>query len=178
MTPWTTACQASLHYLPVFSNSSPLNQWCHIPISSSAALFSSCPQSFPPSGSFPMSRLFVSSGQSIRASASASVLPMNIQGWLPLGLTDLISLQSKGLSRVFSNTTIGWWIRTGTQRHSKCPSAEISSNLPHGDESCSCGSRDMGEQKTQRDASCWRWWQVSRERGCRGWCLVLATEIT
>ena len=162
----------------VFSNSCPSNQWCHIPISSSAALFSSCPQSFPPSESFPMSRLFVSCGQSIRASASASVLPMNIQGWLPLGLTDLISLLSKGLSRVFSNTTIGWWIRTSTQRHSKCPSAEISSNLPHGDESCSCGSRDMGEQKTQRDASCWRWWQVSRERGCRGRCSVLATEIT
>ena len=162
----------------VFSNSCPLSQWCHIPIPSSVVPFSSCPQSFPPSGSFPISQLFASSGQSIGASASASVLPMNIQGWFPLGLTDLISLQSKGLSRVFSSTTIGWWIRTGTQRHSKCQSAEKSSNLPHGDESWSCGSRDVGEQETQRDASCWRWWQVSGERGCRGRCSVLATEIT
>ena len=110
-----------------------------------------------------MSRLFASSGQSIGVSASASVLPMNIQVWFLLGLADLISLQSKGLSRVFSSTTIGWWIRTVTQRHRKCKSAEISSNLLHGDESWSCGSRDMGEWETQRGASCWRWWQVSRE---------------
>ena len=68
--------------------------------------FSSCPESFPASGSFPMSQFFTSGGQSIRISASASVLPMNIQGWFPLGLTDLISLQSKRLSRVFSNSTV------------------------------------------------------------------------
>ena len=68
--------------------------------------FSSCPQSFPGSGSFPISRLFTSGGQSIGASALASVLPMNIQGWFPLGWTGWISLQSKGLSRVFSNTTV------------------------------------------------------------------------
>ena len=68
--------------------------------------FSSCPQSFPASGSFPINQLFTSGGQSSGASASASVLPMNIQGWFPLGLTDLISLLSKGLSRVFSSTTI------------------------------------------------------------------------
>ena len=68
--------------------------------------FFSCPQFFPASGSFPMSQLFTSGGQSIGASASASVLPMNIQGWFPLGLTDFISMQSKGLSRVFSSTTI------------------------------------------------------------------------
>ena len=68
--------------------------------------FSSCPQSFPASGSFPMSQLFTSGGQSIRASTSASVFPGNIQGWFPLGLTDLISLLSKGLSRVFPSTTI------------------------------------------------------------------------
>ena len=68
--------------------------------------FSSCPQSFPPSGSFPVSQLFASGGQSIGASASPSVLPVNIQGWFPLGLTGWISLQCKGLSRVFSNTTI------------------------------------------------------------------------
>ena len=90
----------------VCSNSCPLTQWCHPNISSSTAHFSSCLQSFPASGSFPMSRLFSSGGQSIGASASASVLPMNIQEWFPLGLTGLISLQSKGLSRVLSSITI------------------------------------------------------------------------
>ena len=83
-----------------------LSQWCYLTISSSATLFSSCPQSFPAPGSFPMSRLFISGGQSIGASASASVLPMNIQGWFPLGLIGLVSLLSKGLSRGFSGTTI------------------------------------------------------------------------
>ena len=81
-----------------------LNRWCHPTISSFAIPFSSCLQSFPASGSFPMSKLFTSGGLNMEASASASVLPMNIQGWYPLGLTGLISLQSKGLSRVFSNT--------------------------------------------------------------------------
>ena len=90
----------------VSSNSCPLSQWCHPTISFSVALFSSCPQSFPEPRSFPMSLLFASGGQSVGASASASVLPMNTQGWFPLGLTGLISLLSKGLSRVFSNTTI------------------------------------------------------------------------
>ena len=89
----------------VYSNSRPPSQWCHPTISSSVAPFSSCPQSFPVSGSFIMSQLFASGGQSIGVSASASVLPMNIQDWFPLGLTGLISLQSKGLSRVFSSTT-------------------------------------------------------------------------
>ena len=88
----------------VCSDSYPLSQWCYLTISSSAALFSFCLQSFPASGSFPMSRVFTSGGQNIGASASASVLPMNIQGWFPLGLTGLISLLSKGLSRVFSST--------------------------------------------------------------------------
>ena len=88
----------------VHSNSCPLSWWCHPTISSSIIAFSS-PQSYPASGSFPVSWLFTSGGQSIRASASASVLPMNIQGWFPLGLTSLISLLSKGLSRVFSSTT-------------------------------------------------------------------------
>ena len=88
------------------SNSSPLSQWYHSTISFSNALFSSCLQSFPASGSFPMSWLFASGGQSIGASASASVLPMNIQGWFPLGWTGWISLQFKGLSRVFSNSTV------------------------------------------------------------------------
>ena len=90
----------------VCSNSCPVSQWCHPTIVSSVAPFSSCFQSFPASGSFPVSRLFTSSGQRIGASVSASVLPMNIQGWFPLGLTGLISLQSKGLSRVFSSTTV------------------------------------------------------------------------
>ena len=80
--------------------------WCHPTISSSIVPFSSCPQSFPVSGSFQMSQFFASGGQSIGASASASVLPMNIKSWFPLGLTGLIFLQSKGLSRVFSNTTV------------------------------------------------------------------------
>ena len=87
----------------VCSNSCPLSWWCHPNISSSAVPFSSCLQSFPASGSFPMSWLFTSDGQ--RIEASASVLPMNTQGWFPLRLTGCISLLSKGLSRVFSNTT-------------------------------------------------------------------------
>ena len=88
------------------SNSCPLSQWWHPTISSSVVLFSSFLQSFPASGSFPMSQFFASGGQSIGVSASASVLPMNIQDWFPLGLSGLISLQSKGLSRVWSNTAV------------------------------------------------------------------------
>ena len=89
-----------------YSNSCPLSRWCHPTISSSVIPFSSCPQSFPASGSFQMSQFFTSGGQSIGISASTSVLPVNIQDWFPLGWTDWISLQSKGLSRVFSNTTV------------------------------------------------------------------------
>ena len=88
------------------SNSCPSSWWCHPTISSSVIPFSSCLQSFPASESFPMSQFFALGGQSIGVSASASVLPMNIQDWFPLGLTGLISLQSKRLSRVFSNTTV------------------------------------------------------------------------
>ena len=88
----------------VCSNSCLLSQWCHVIISSSVAPFPSCLQSFPASGSFPMSRLFASNNQNPGASASA--LPVNIQGWSPLRLTGLISLLSKGLSRVFSSTTV------------------------------------------------------------------------
>ena len=88
-----------------YSNSCPLSQWCYSTISSSDVPFSSCLQSFPASGSFQMSQFFASGGQSIGASASASVLPMNIQNWFPLGWTGWISLLSKGFSRVFSNTT-------------------------------------------------------------------------
>ena len=90
----------------IYPNSCPLSRWCHPTISSSIIPFSSCSQSFPASGSFPMSQFFTSGGQSIGASASASVLPMNIQDWFPLGWTGWISLLSKGLSRVFSNTTV------------------------------------------------------------------------
>ena len=90
----------------VYSNSCPLSQWCHPAISSSVVPFSSCPQSLPASGSFPMSQLFASGGQSIGVSASSSVLPINTQDWSHLGWTGWISLQSKGLSRVFSNTTV------------------------------------------------------------------------
>ena len=90
----------------VYSNSSPLSRWCHPTISSSVIPFSSHLQSFPASGSFPMSRFFSSGGQSIGASASTSVLPVNIQDWFLLGWTGWISLQSKGLPTVFSNTTV------------------------------------------------------------------------
>ena len=91
----------------VYSNSFPLSRWCHPTISSSVIPFSSCLQYFPAaSGSFQMTQLFTSGGQNVGVSASTSVLPMNIQGWFPLGLTGWISLQSKGLSRVFSNTTV------------------------------------------------------------------------
>ena len=90
----------------VYPNSQPLSQWCHPAISSSVVPFSSCPQSLPASGSFQMSQLFTSGGQSIGVSASTSVLPMNTQDWSPLGWTGWISLQSKGLARVFSNTTV------------------------------------------------------------------------
>ena len=90
----------------VHSNSCPLSRWCHPAISSSVVPFSSCPQSLPASGSFPMSQLFTSGGQSIGVSALASVLPMNTQNWSHLEWTSWISLQSKGLSRVFSNNSV------------------------------------------------------------------------
>ena len=110
-TPWATANQASLYICispthGVYPNSCPLSRWCHPTISSSGIPFSSCPHSFPALGSFPMSQLFTSGGQSIGVSASASVLPMNTQDWSPLGWIGWISLQSKGLSRVFSNITV------------------------------------------------------------------------
>ena len=88
----------------VHPNSRPLSRWCHPAISSSVIPFSSCPQSFPASGSFPMSQLFASGGQSVGVLALASVLPVNTQDWSPLEWTGWISLQSKGLSRVFSTT--------------------------------------------------------------------------
>ena len=90
----------------VYSNPCPLSRWCHPTISFSVILFSSCLQSFPASGSFQISQLFTSGGQSTGVSASTSVLPVNTQDWSPLGWTGWISLQSKGLSRIFSNTTV------------------------------------------------------------------------
>ena len=90
----------------VYSNSSPSSWWCHPTISSSVFPFSSCLQSFPTSGSFSWSKFFTSGGQSTGVSASASALPTNIQDWFPLGWTGWLSLQSKGLSRVFSNTKV------------------------------------------------------------------------
>ena len=99
----------------VYSNSCPLSWWCHPNTSSSVVPFSSRLQSFPASGSFPMSQFFRLGSQTIGVSASTSVFPMNIQDWLPLGWTGLISLQSKGLSRDFSNTTIQKHEFFGTQ---------------------------------------------------------------
>ena len=108
-TPWTAARQAILSFIIsqslIRNGVCPLSRWCHPTILSSVTPFS-CPQSFPVSGSFPISQLFTSGGQSIGASASPSVLPMNIPGWFPLELTGLISLLSKRLSRVFSRTSV------------------------------------------------------------------------
>ena len=100
----------------VYSNSCPLSRWCHPTISSSVVPFSSRPQSFPASGSFPMTQFFASGGQSIGVSALASVFPMKIQDWFPLELTGLISMQSKRFSRVFSNTTV--WMHQLTWHNS------------------------------------------------------------
>ena len=107
-TPWTATHQSSspLSTPGVYPNSCLLSRWCHPTISSSVVPFSSCPQSFPVSGSFQMSQLFASGDWSIEVSASTPVLPMNTQEWSPLGWAGLISLLSKGLSRIFSNTTV------------------------------------------------------------------------
>ena len=107
-TPWTEAHQASLSITnsKVYSNSCPYSRWWHPTILSSVVPFSSHLQSFPASRSFQMSQFFASGGPNIGVSASASVLPMNIQDWFPLRWTNGISLQSKGLSRVVSNTTV------------------------------------------------------------------------
>ena len=108
----------------VHSDSCPSSRWCHLAISSCVIPFSSCLQSLSASESFPMSQLFAWGGQSIGVSASASVLPMNTQDWSPLGWTGCISLQSKGLSRVFSNTTVQKHQFFGTQ-----PSSQSNSHI-------------------------------------------------
>ena len=125
--PTTAACQSPLSFISpvVSSNSCLLSQWCHPTISSSVIAFSSCFQSFPASRSFQMSQFFTSGGQSIGASPSAWVLPMKIQGWFSPGLTDLISLWPKGLSRIFSNKTIQNHQFPGTQ-----PSLWSTSHIP------------------------------------------------
>ena len=107
VTPWTAACQASLSFTMSQSllKFTSISWLCYLTISSSAILFSFCLKSFPASRSFPKNQLFASDGQSIGVPASASVLPVDIWGWFPLGWTGWISLQSKGLSRVFSNNT-------------------------------------------------------------------------
>ena len=127
----------------VHANSCPSSQWCHPTISSSIIPFSSCLQSFPASGSFPMIQFFASGGQSI--GASASVLPMNIQCWFPLGLTGLISLQSKGLSRVFSSTTV---LQRAKNRWSVSGGYRVKSSILQA-QWYSCGQKS-GE----------RWWQT------------------
>ena len=103
----------------VYPNSCPWSRWCHLTISSSVVPFSSCPQSFPASEAFPMSQFFASGGQTIGVSASTSVLPVNTQDWSPLGWTGWTSLQSKGFSRVFSNTTVQKHQVFGTQLSSQ-----------------------------------------------------------
>ena len=108
----------------VYSNSCPSSWWCHPDISSSVIPFSSCLQSLPASGSFPMSQLFAWGDQSIGVSASASVLPMNTQDWSPLEWTGWISLQSRGLSRVLSNTTVQMYQFFGAQ-----PSSQSNSHI-------------------------------------------------
>ena len=116
-TPWTTACQASLSITNSWSPPKPMSIELMMPSNHLILCipFSSCPQSFPASGSFQMSQLFASGGQGIGVSASTSVLPMNTQDWFPLGWTGWISLQSKELSRVFSNTTVQKHQFFGTQ---------------------------------------------------------------
>ena len=115
-TPWTTARKAPCPSPTpgAYPNSCPLSQWCHPTISSSVVPFFSCLQSFPTSASFQMSQIFASGGQNTGVSA-LTALPMNTQDWLPLGWTSWISLQSKGLSRVFSSTTVGKHQFFGTQ---------------------------------------------------------------
>ena len=121
----------------VHSNSCASSRWCHPAISSSVVPFSSCPQSLPASGSFPMSQVFAWGGQNIGVSASASVLPMNTRDWSPLGWTGWISLQSKGLSRVFCNTTVQKHQFFGAHitshyimKHASSNNTKITMNLP------------------------------------------------
>ena len=127
VTLWTATCQAPCPSPTpgVYPKPCPSSRWCHPAISFSVVPFSFCPQSLPASGSFPVSQLFTSGGQSIGVSASTSVLPMNTQDWSPLGWTGWISLLSKGLSRVFSNSTVQKHQFFGTQLSSQSNSQSI-----------------------------------------------------
>ena len=133
----------------VYSNSCPTSRWCHPTISSSVIPFSSHLQSFPASGSFPMSQFFISSGQSI--GVSASVLPMNTQDFSPLGWTGWISLQSKGLSGVFSNTTVQ---KLGTRMTAPDPGPRGSGALGVRPKSCVCGALPVRLVTRSSDSPC------------------------
>ena len=147
----------------VHPNPGPSSQWCYPTISSSVVPFSSCLQSFPASGSFQMSQLFTSDGQSIGVSASTSVLPVNIQDWSSLGWTDWISLQSKGLSRVFSNTTV--------QKH-QFFSAQLSSvQLSHPYMTTGKTIALLGTQSFSH----WTTWEVRPFPN--SWCLVVCCVL-
>ena len=135
------------------SNSCQLSQWCHPTISPSVVLFFSCFQSFPASGSFLMSWHFASGGQSIRASASASVLPVNIQHWFPLEFTGLISLQSKGLSRGFSSITVG--------KHDLC-SLNVKHEMWWGLQKCVAHFTDTERKRTAIRGEPCAWWLECR----------------
>ena len=136
------------------TNSCPLSQWCYPTISSSMAPFSSCLQSFPASGSFPITQFFPSDSQSIGVSASASIFPMNIQDWFLLGLTGLISLQSKGLSRVFSNTTVQKHQFFGTQ----LPYSPTLTSIPDYWKNHSFDYIDLGQQSNVSALVCCLGW--------------------
>ena len=142
--------------LRTYLNSCPSSQWCHPTISYSVVPFSSYLQSFPASGSFPMSQFFSSGGQSTGASASTSVLPMNIQDWFPLGWTGWISLQSKGLSRVISNTTVQKYQFFGAQLSSQSVYGPQIKTLCFGIIVFSGGSVDMNLSK---------FWEIVEDRG-------------
>ena len=140
----------------VYPSSCPLHWWCHPTISTSVTTFFFCLQSFSASGSFPMSPLFTSGGQSIGALVSASVLPMNIQGWFPLGFTGLITLQSKGLSIIFSSTTIWKHKFFGTQTSLV---AQMVKHLPMTQETWvrSLGWEDLLEKEMATHSSILAW---------------------
>ena len=116
------------------SNSCPLSQWCHPTISSSVALFSSCLQSFPASGSFPVNQLFTSGGQSIRASASTSVLPMNMQGWLPVQLSDFLAIWGtlKSLLQHYNSKALIFWCSAFLMVQLSHPYMTTNHSLPYG----------------------------------------------
>ena len=150
----------------VTSLTCPLSPWCLSTISSSVAPFSSCPQSFPVSGSFPMNWLFVSGGQNIGASVSASVIPMIIQGWFPLGLTGLISLQSKGPSIIFSSTTV--------QKH-QFFSAQLSLSKSHIHTWCDNTWSYFINIKYWKRPWCWERLKAGGEGDDRGWDVWMAS---